>query len=241
VLNKVEPDTNLISVLNLKDRPLKINISGTLRPWRQAQLKVPFPSKIISSLAENSHAVRKNDLLVSIWHYTQQYEYTPLNLLAPFDGIITQYNHTVGDEIPANQVILTIKNYDNYYLSVNLNEYQFKNIKTWNKAIIKTDNLELQGLVINMIPVSYEITILVPGKSLNKIETKSATGIIETGFASGTFILNKYFINKDSLKAFIEKDIEVTLKMAGISDSLALIYPELPGRNQVAIITDHSK
>ncbi len=225
-----------IDVYNLRQVPLRIAIKGDMIPWKQTQLMVPFKSKIIASLAEPDMKVEKNDLLVSLWQYSQKYEYTPLNLLAPYDGIVASYNYKIGDEISANQPILTIKNYEYYSITFELKEGQLALVKKWAKAILKLDQKNIEGYILNIFPQRREAVIRVPGSDLPRTEIAQVEGNIEAGTASGSFISDDYFSARNMIKVMVDPNVEINLTRIGTADSLAMIFPSIPDQDKVVLL-----
>ncbi|MBN2426497.1 MAG: HlyD family secretion protein [Calditrichaceae bacterium] len=232
-----DPAPQFVPVLNLQNLPVRIPVSGDLTPWKQAEIAVPFESKIIASLVEPLMEVKQNDVLVSLWRLSQKYEYTPINLIAPFDGIVTHYKYAIGQVVPANKEILTVINYDNYKLTAVFDSRQIDLIKRLNKAFIKMQKLELEGYVAEVLPGDNQVSIHVPGADIGRVNFESVTGYIEAGLVSGTFIPDKYFKDQDTLRVRVDREIELTLKRFGLSDSLALIYPNIPDQERIFIVS----
>jgi hypothetical protein len=227
-----------IPVLHLQNIPIQIPIAGEMVPWKQAQIMVPFKSKIIASIVEHDMTAKKNDLLVSLWQYKQKYEYTPLNLLAPFDGIISNYNYKIGDEIPANHPILTIKNYDHYSITFGLKEGQASHLNKWAKSYISLYGKIVEGYVLNIFPQRNEAVVRFSGSDIIRTESMPVIGRIEAGMASGTFIPDRFFSERDFIQVMVEPNIELTINRIGFSDTLAFVYPGIPDQDKVKILTE---
>ncbi len=199
-------------------------------------------SQLISLLNNEGEAIEKNQLLASVLFVDSDQEYTPLNIRAPFNGILADVYYEVGDSIPPSKDILRIKNFKFLKLQCILNSPQFKYVRKNQEAIIFTNEYEdtLDGFVDHLNVSAREVHLLVPEPDSKYFKPLRASGWIHCGNVRGDFIRKEHFASGNTVTIQTEENISVEISKVGESDSLCMIYPALPDQQTVWIKKEKS-
>ena len=212
--------------------PLTIPVQGELIAWQESNIVLPVPTKMIALLVEPNILVNKNDLVASLWDMSVEDEYTPVDIKAPFNGIVTEVNYQIGDQIEKNKSIMRIKNYDNYSFRTYLKTEQIQLVDTKTTIFLSNGEYDFSGRVENVDRKTGNIEVVLRNK-ISKLTDLTVTGKLICQPFGGSFIRDKFFGQLETVNVVLEEGINLTLKKIALSDSLALISPDIPDQSFV--------
>jgi multidrug resistance efflux pump len=99
--------------------------------------------KLADYFIEEGNLVEKNEILGRLDLINQPISYIELSLIrAPISGIIIKKQGTVGEIIPAGQVLADMIDPEKIYITANIEETKVKNIRQGQKVDIKIDQFK---------------------------------------------------------------------------------------------------
>jgi len=206
---------------------LIIEIKSELTTWKQSILSVADSTALISLLVEPHTQVKQGDVLASLWGFSNKNEYTPMDLIAPFNGTVAAVYYKVGDQIKAESPIIELKNYDYYLMVLHPEPEQLRYIKKNASVLVQYQENSEKGWVEKVNKKQGEVLVLLKNKEKWVKENLTVDAKIHCGNFVGDYIYRKYFGAKNKMTALVEDEIILNLKAIGFSDSLALVYPSI--------------
>jgi len=216
--------------------PVIVSVKGYLEFWKKKTLTSSDTSQIISVLVEEGQQVERNDYLLSLWQLKKNKEFTPVDIRAPFPGIIENVNIRVGSIIGMNKPLLHIYNDNFFSVKISMHKDQIRFLKKNQKVISGLQELNLEGFVASVNRRLNIVNILL--KNINHINPDRGMVKLDIicGNVRGDFILSKNFKN-DKIIAYIDDESTFEISRIGISDSLSLISPRLPHLSKLSVVS----
>jgi len=204
-----------------------IAVTGTLRGWKLAELTLPDSARVISQLVERGMAVRKGDLLASLWPVARKQENTPVDMFAPITGTVDCVPFGINQIVPPGKSILRVVNWDRLQLLCKLESWQRDYVKAGYEATVFNNALRLASRVgrVDAGTGLCRLDVQNPNRAVDKDMQVQAEILCRR--VSGSYINRQYFGNKNRLQVALEEGIELSLYAVGYTDSLALVYPPL--------------
>ncbi len=207
---------------------------GIPEPLNSVDISIPDSSVLISLLVEKGDNVTVGDLLGSLWFIKKSNkEYTPRDLRAPLSGTITELNYQVDDPIPPYSTIMKIEDLRRLKIKIKIIHNQLNIIRRYSKTIFTISGRKILGYIRKIDPAALQLEIIIPNKNNDYMLGEPISGYIDCGTLKGSFVANNYFNDKDSLYAKIEEDIMINIYKIGVSDTLAMIYPQLFDKKEI--------
>ncbi len=94
---------------------------GTVKAERSYNLKTGAPSRVIERYVRIGDKVKKGDRLVQLEGFPTYY--------APFDGVITALAYEKGELVFAQTAVVTLVDYNSFYLELNMDERTISSIR----------------------------------------------------------------------------------------------------------------
>lgn len=236
----IEPvkTTTTIDTINIvhKTLPVKIDVAGYIDYWKEQTIYANDSSQIISILVEENQKVIAKDYLLSLWQLNNSGEYTPVDIKAPFTGIVEKIYVKIGSRVAKKTALLYMYNDDFLSINVKLTNEQLKYVKHGQHVI----NQQLNGYVESVDRNNFAARILLKNKNIIVNKYKIVRIEIVCGNIKGDFVLSKYFDNKKNLIAYIDDESSFKITQTGYSDSLSLISPPLPHLSKISIINHNT-
>ncbi len=216
---------------------VQIPIEGKLVAWKKMEISSPQTARLVSLLVEVNDEVQRGDLLLNLWPVQPRaYGFSPIDVFSPMNGIVRRVYFTLNDTVPAGKVILELENRENLILKATLNRWQLPFIKSNANVRLSDGTITIKGAVLTIDNKNSQISVIVPNRQLKLNKDLYLQGAIELNKIDGDFLPVSVFSNRDSLKALIEGEINLTLfKVGTVGDSLALVSPSLPDLKEVQI------
>ena len=76
--------------------PVTVPLKGFFEYWKKETLFTPDSTQVITVLVEEGQPVQFHQLLLSLWQLDRSKEFTPVDVRAPFEGIIERVFVKVG-------------------------------------------------------------------------------------------------------------------------------------------------
>ncbi len=215
---------------------VKIPIEGKLMAWHKLDLLAPMDAKVISLLVETNDPVKKGDLLMHLWPLKHLGNYTPSELFSPMDGIIAELYVNLADTVKQGELLLSIENRQNLTLRAKLYKWQIPFVKRNANVVLRYNDLQIKGAVIDIDSKEDWVTVIVPNQQLQLKEDLYLHGYIELPNTSGNFLPAPIFGENDSVLMAIDNETTLTVFRVGVvDDSLVFIAPSLPGIKTVQV------
>ena len=212
-----------------------IPFSSRLRAGQIKEIKVEQKSRLIALLVENGDRVEKDDLLASLMPLAPEYEYTPIDIYAPFAGIVSGLHYRVGDRIPDGKRLMIVKNLRNLSTSVTLNPNQISFVKKNSKVVLQIDSLVLTTTIDKINYQKKELHILVPNKRGLLNEQERIEGKIYCGPVEGSYI-SKSLVRGEPMQIRLQEGIDLTVSFPAFSEDKALLFPPIPDQDKIIIL-----
>ncbi len=215
---------------------VKIPVKGYLDYWKKKTLLAADTSQIISVLVEDGQKVAKNDYLLSLWQLYKSKEFTPVDIRAPFPGVIEKVYVKIRSRIGKNKPLLRIYNHDFFSMKIKMHQDQIKILRK-NQIVVSTvQEFKLDGFVESVDRRSNTVNLRLKNNDQMLPKENMVKFDINCGNVKGDFILSKDFKN-DKIIAYIDNESSFEISAIGISDSLSLISPKLPHLSKLSVVS----
>ena len=191
-------------------------------------------SRLIALLVDNGDKVKKGDLVASLMKVKDDYEYTPVEIHARFNGVVSGITYHVGSIIPAGERLMLIKDLSYLVTRVMLDFKQMPLIKRHNKVILQIRDKKITTNIDRVDRKRNDIQIVIGNKQEYLKEEETVNGKILCGPVSGSFLLRKY-VQGDSMQVRLAEGIKLMISFPAFTEDKALIYPPIPDQNKLWI------
>ncbi len=219
-------------------RPVTVSLYGYINYLYDSTLVSPVAATPISISVNPGERVHRGHLLLTYWSRYQGYDYTPLEIRAPFSGVVSSIYAQINQPVQAGEELIRLL--ENQYLKMNIpvNPVLKDFFRNDQPATVQIDEHTLDGFVRFYKRRSQSLELFFNNPHL----IKPPIGLIKTdiflGEQKGTFIPSALFSSTDSLQAYIPELGPVEIVALGRSDSLSWIYPNLAGIDTLVISPD---
>lgn len=214
---------------------IQIPVRGLLEPWVQIDMTLPDSAQIIALLTEPEHAVKKGDLLASLWPLHRGAENTPIDLVAPISGIINKINYKINQIVPAGMPVLSLEDRSYLQLIVSVETWVLDYIREGDPVKIYLPQKTALGVVKKVDIAPAQCVISLDNRRGNITKEQFVHADILTRQLDGDFVRSSYFGEKQALKVRLKDGIELNIYTIGVLDSMTMIYPPLPDENYIQI------
>jgi hypothetical protein len=216
--------------------PVKVPVKGFLEYWKKETIFTSDSTQVITVLVEEDQPVQYHQLLLSLWQLDKSKEFTPVDVRAPFDGIVEQIFVKVGSRKSPQTPLLHIYNDDFFSMRIKMHPDQIKFIRKNQKVVNADSSYEFDGYVESVDKRSNFITILLKNQDYNKSQLNMVNLDIFCGKVNGDFILRDKF-NNNKIIAYIDDESSFEIVPIAVSDSLSLISPAIPHLSRLSVLS----
>lgn len=219
--------------------PTMIPVSGFPDYWKKVTILADDTSQIISLLVEEDQKVPRNAHLLSLWHQYRSRDFTPLDIWAPFEGIVGKIFVMVGSKVSKGEPLLHIYNNDFFRMTVKMKADQIKLIRRNQKVVHPGGHYNIEGRVESVDRKNALVDIIFRNDNFLKEELNNLHLEINCGKVKGDFILSSAF-TKNKIIAYIDDESTFEIFAIGVSDSLSLISPGLPHLSKLSVVSHNN-
>jgi len=221
--------------------PLKIELSGYFDYWKNTTLFSDDSSQVISILTEEGQHVDDHAQLLSLWQLQNSKEYTPVDIRAPFDGIIEKVFIKIGSRVGRNRALIHIYNDDYLSSTIPLKEGQVKYIKKGLKVVGSIPDFIFDGYIESVDYKRDMVQVLLKNKNFDPLELGKISVDVHCGNIKGDYIHSRHFNQLQKLMAYIDDESSFEIIQIGVSDSLSLIFPQLPHLSELRVLSHNNQ
>lgn len=216
--------------------PLEIGLSGYFGYWKNTTIFSDDSSQVISVLIEEGQHVDDHAQLLSLWQLQNAREYTPADIMAPFDGIIEKVFVKIGSRVGRNRALIHM--YNDEYLSSNipLKEEQLKYLKKGLRVTESKPQFNLEGYIESVDYKKAMVQVLLKNDNIDPLELGKISVGIQCGSIKGDYIHSRHFNQLKKLTAYIDDESSFEILQIGVSDSMSLIFPQLPHLSELRVL-----
>jgi len=232
-----KPQTAALDSCPIYHSQLKVIIPIKAKPvpWKTQVISFQDTCHVIALLVDKNNRVRSGDLLASVWNIIRQNEFTPIDIHAQIEGVVSDVNYGLQDKIPPVSAFIVIKDFRYLLIRVNTHPTIMRNLKKGSVVSIYFKGQSLQASILKLDSRSEFTEILIANQREYVSTDSLLVGQIDCGMIKGDFILQRYFNDSDTLSAFVDPDFPLLIKKIAVSDTLAMIFPALPEKSFLKI------
>ena len=232
--------SRVIDSITIFHKTLDVRIALKAYPefWKKETIPAQDSSQIVSLLVEDGQKVSDNEFLLSLWQLSQSKDFTPVDIRAPFAGIIGKVFVQIGSKPGKGKPLLFIYNADFLSVKTKMNQAQIRILKKNQKVISGSAEYSFDGYIESVDKRDNSVNMLLDNTA-NQVPLSMISLDIICENVSGDFIRSDLFKNKKII-AYIDDESTFEITAIAVSDSLSLISPGLPHLSSLSVI-DHNK
>lgn len=213
-----------------------INFSGTVAPWKTEVIQSVDSLHLISLLVGLNEKVRRGQLLGSFLNLEQSFEYTPVDFMAPFDGLVTDIYYQLDQRTRKNTPLFKLINDDYHLIRIVLEPEQQVLIARGNTVIVFGGERKLQTQIERIDQKTGMAEVLIPRRISEFNLGDRINGVITTNPVPGDFIPLRFLSGQPGKEFYIDPLLSIDLRLIGVRDSLALIVPKIANIDSLGIL-----
>jgi len=235
-MNPEQKKTMVFIRVNHTTLPVELSFSGIVAPWKTEFIQSADSLQLISLLVGEKEKVTKGQLLGSFLNLEQSYEFTPVDFVAPFDGLVAGIYYQLDDRTKKNKPLFKIINEDYQLIRIDLEPDQKALLARGNEVTVFSSEKKMRTSIERIDPKTGVAEVLIPRRTSDFLIGDIITGTIVTNPVTGDFLLLRHLSGQPSRDFFIDPILTIDLRIIGVSDSLALVVPKIANIDSLGIL-----